>query len=136
MNVYLDSSVVLRVALGEPEALRDWSSITDPVSSELTRIECLRTIDRARIQRRLDEPAVSRVRADLLQMIDTFTLIELDGAVKARAAEPFPTLLRTLDAMHLASALLARERIEGLAFATHDRELGTAARSMGFEVLA
>lgn len=136
MNVYLDSSVVLRVALGEPGALRDWSSITDPVSSELTRIECLRTIDRARIECRLDEPTVSRVRADLLQTIDTFTLIELDGAVKARAAEPFPTLLRTLDAMHLASALLARERIGGLAFATHDRELGTAARSMGFEVLA
>ncbi|MEA2025990.1 MAG: type II toxin-antitoxin system VapC family toxin [Chloroflexota bacterium] len=136
MNVYLDSSIVLRIALGEPAALRDWSNITNPVSSELTRIECLRTIDRARVQRRLDEPAVSRVRADLLRTIDTFTLIELDGAVKARAAEPFPTLLRTLDAIHLASALLARERIEGLLFATHDRELEIAARSMGFEVLA
>jgi hypothetical protein len=51
-----------------------------------------------------------------------------------RAAEPFPTGLASLDAIHLSSALLAREQIEGLPLATHDHELATAARAVGFEV--
>ena len=51
-----------------------------------------------------------------------------------RAADPFPTTLGSLDAIHLASALLVRDELEGLAFATHDDELGTAARATGFEV--
>ena len=54
----------------------------------------------------------------------------------ARAAEPFPTLVRTLDAIHLASALLAREQIPDLRFATHDDELGLAARAVGFDLLS
>ncbi len=52
-----------------------------------------------------------------------------------RAAEPFPTLLGSLDAIHLASALLARTLVDDLGFATHDEELATAARAMGFRVL-
>jgi hypothetical protein len=55
--------------------------------------------------------------------------------VLERAAEPFPTVLGSLDAVHLASALLIRPDIPDLAFATHDVELGTAARAMDFEVL-
>jgi predicted nucleic acid-binding protein len=131
----VDSSVVLSVALGEPDRLRAWNRITDPVSSELIRIECLRTIDRARLQGRLDEPDLARVRADLLQLIDSFTLIELDERIKARAADPFPTLVRTLDALHLASALALRESSTDLPLATHDRGLAMAAEAIGFDVL-
>jgi len=54
--------------------------------------------------------------------------------VLERAAEPFPTTLGSLDAVHLASALLVRDDLEGLAFATHDDALGTAARATGFQV--
>jgi hypothetical protein len=42
----------------------------------------------------------------------------------------------TLDAIHLSSALLAREDVPDLRFATHDRGLEIAARSLGFDVLA
>ena len=45
-----------------------------------------------------------------------------------------PTALGSLDAIHLASALLVRHDLDGLVFATHDDELGTAARATGFEV--
>lgn len=135
MNVYIDSSVLLRITLGEPDALRAWSRIVSPTSSELIRIETRRTIDRARIERRLDDADVSPLRSDLLSTIEAFALVPLSDAVRTRAAEPFPTLVGTLDAIHLSSALLAREQVRDVVFATHDRGLEMAARSLGFDVL-
>ena len=136
MRAYVDTSVVLRVALAEPDRLEAWSRITRPLSSELLRIECLRTLDRARLRESLDEAEVARIRADLLEIIDSFELVELDEQVRARATEPFPTMLRTLDAMHLSSALLAWAAEDAeMVFATHDRELATAATAVGFKVL-
>lgn len=135
MRAYVDTSVLLRVVLSEPGALAAWSQISEPMCSELLRIESLRTIDRARVQGRLTDGDASRVRADLLRMIDTFSLIELDDRVKARAAEPYPTSLRSLAALHLASALLATAELGQFPLATHDEELAVAATAVGFEVL-
>ena len=134
MNVYVDSSVLLRVVLGEPGRLRIWSRITAAVSSELITLECLRTIDRARIQLRLEDEDVSERRAAVLEAIEGFTLVPIRPPVLERAAEPFPTTLGTLDAIHLASALLVRGGFEELSLATHDRELALAARAEGFRV--
>ena len=134
MNAYVDSSVLLRVILGEPAQLASWRRIDVAVSSELIRVECLRTIDRARLEFRLSDEDASRHRADLIDAIDAIDLIPLAANVLERAAEPFPTLIGTLDALHLASALLVRERYGELLFATHDRALAIAARSMGFRV--
>jgi predicted nucleic acid-binding protein len=134
LNVYIDSSVLLRVILGEPERLRSWGRIGRALSSELIRLECLRTIDRARIQLRLTDDAVSRQRANIMEATEGFNLVPLTAAVLDRAAEPFPTLIGSLDAVHLASALLIREQYDELIFATHDQGLGLAARSMGFAV--
>jgi hypothetical protein len=111
-----------------------WSRITNAISSELIRLECLRTIDRARIRFGQDDRQVARYRADVLEAVDGFSLVALDSVVLARASEPFPTLVGSLDAIHLATALLIRDEVEGLAFATHDEELGVAARATGFAV--
>ena len=43
---YLDSSVILRVVLGEPGRLQDWAGLREGVTSALAEVECLRTIDR------------------------------------------------------------------------------------------
>lgn len=134
LKAYVDSSVLLRVVLGEPARLNVWPKITTPVSSELIRLESLRTIDRARIRLGLEDESVARQRVAVLEMIDSFNLIAIDGTILERASEPFPTLLGSLDAIHLASALLAREQFQGLIMATHDDDLGLAARAMGFEV--
>lgn len=134
MNVYVDSSVLLRIVLGEPDHLRIWPTITNAVSSELIRLECLRTIDRARIRLGLEDRRIAKYRADVLEAVDAFSLVALDSIVLERASEPFPTALGSLDAIHLASALLIRDDLDGLAFATHDDELGTAARATGFQV--
>jgi predicted nucleic acid-binding protein len=134
LNVYVDSSVLLRIVLGEPDRLRIWRTITNAVSSELIRLECLRTIDRARIKLGLEDSRIAKYRADILEAVDAFSLVALDSIVLERASEPFPTALGSLDAIHLASALLIRDNLEGLAFATHDDALGTAARATGFQV--
>ena len=134
MNVYVDSSVLLRIVLGEPDRLRIWPTITNAVSSELIRLECLRTIDRARLRLGLADRRIAKYRADVLEAVDAFSLVALDSIVLERASGPFPTALGSLDAIHLASALLIRDDLDGLAFATHDDELGMAARATGFQV--
>jgi predicted nucleic acid-binding protein len=88
-----------------------------------------------RLQVGFGDEAVAERRAGLLETLRAFELVQLSRGVLDRAAEPFPTALGTLDALHLASALAAREVVSDLQFATHDRELGLAARSVGFRVL-
>lgn len=134
-RVYIDSSVVLRIVFAEAGQLESWERIDQAVASELIRVECLRAVDRARIVHRLDDTAVAERRSSVLTTIGSLHLVALDPAILERAAEPFPTLLRSLDAVHLATALAVRDQMEGLALATHDTELGTAAQAMGFEVV-
>jgi hypothetical protein len=50
MRVYVESSLVLRVVLGEKGRLLAWSRISHPITSEITRVECLRTLDRLRLE--------------------------------------------------------------------------------------
>jgi predicted nucleic acid-binding protein len=132
--VYVDSSVLLRVVLGETGRLRIWPRITAAVSSELITLECLRTIDRARVRLRLADEDVSEQRAAVLEAIEGFALVPIGPPVLERAAAPFPTTLGSLDAVHMASALLVRDDFDDLSVATHDRELAVAARAEGFRV--
>lgn len=134
MTRYVDSSVVLRILFDEPERLSVWAD-DQPVSSELLRVECLRVVDRARMSQGLDDETASRLRADAIDLVARIALVPLSSRLLERAAEPFPTQLRTLDAIHLATALVLRDDEPDLSFATHDRELGAAARAVGFEVL-
>ena len=134
MIFYVDSSVLLRVVLHEPGRLREWGRSRRWISSQLVRTECLHTVDRARVQFGLSDDEVAARRAAILEYLRAFDLIALDSAVLERAADPFPTSIGTLDALHLASAMLMRATEPALAFATHDRELGVAARAAGFRV--
>jgi predicted nucleic acid-binding protein len=135
VNAYIDTSVLLRIVLGEPKPLREWKSIDSALSSELIRVEALRSIDRARVLLRLEDTEIAARRAAVLQLLTGFRLARIDSRLLARAADPFPTLIRTLDAIHLATADLARRATKDLVFATHDRELGTAANALGFHVI-
>ena len=135
MNVYVDSSVVLRVVLGEPGALPGWRRIRRAISSQLVRVECLRTIDRIRIRLSLADAEVAERRAAVLEILEGFDVVPINAAVLDRACDPFPTTLGSLDAVHLASALRVRAQIPDLRLASHDLELANAARAVGFTVL-
>jgi len=135
VNLYIDASVLLRLVLGEPGSLREWRQSDRLVSSELIRVECLRTIDRARLRDGLSDAAVAERRAEILDTLHAFELLPIDRLVLEHAAGQFPTGLGTLDAIHLASAVVAREEVPDLVLATHDRELAQAARAVGFATL-
>lgn len=135
MNAYVDASVLLRVVLGQRDRLEEWQRIERPFSSELIRVECFRTIDRARLRGGLDDEAVALRRAEVVKRLERFDLVALARQILRRAEDPFPTSLGTLNALHLATALLVRERVGDLTVATHDEELATACRAMGLAVL-
>jgi predicted nucleic acid-binding protein len=134
--IYVDSSALLRLVLREEGALEELRSSEGLVSSELLAVESLRTVDRLRIQVTLtveEAAAVSRAVSTWLEAVD---LVLLQPPSLARASEPFAVALGTLDALHLATALVWRERMgTSVVMAAHDGALALAARTFGIEVL-
>lgn len=136
MIAYVDASVLLRLALGQPNALPEWSKVQRGVSSTLVSTESLRTLDRLRLRTKLADPEVAARRATILALIASLELVELDAAVLDRASQPMPTELGTLDAIHLATALLWRESTSAdLVMATHDEALALGATAHGLPVV-
>lgn len=124
--IYLDSSALLKLLFEENEsaALAQWiseQSNTPMVSSELARVEVVRAA------RRLDAKVVPAARALMLQL----DLIPLNTGLLDEAADVGELLLRTLDAIHLASALSIRDDIT--AFVAYDNRLIAAAETAGIE---
>jgi predicted nucleic acid-binding protein len=133
---YLDSSVILRLVLNEPDLLREWPDVHHGVTSALTEVEVLRTMDRLRFSNpALDPQLLAARREAAFRVLEGLETIEITRVVLARAAQPLPTPLGTLDAIHLVSAMGWREQFEGLIFGTHDLALAAAARASGFEVV-
>ena len=135
MTAYIDTSALLRIVLREPGALDELRSHARLVSSELIAVESGRTLDRLRQAGSLSaEETAVRLRA-VAEWLEAIDLVLLRPPVLSRASEPLPMPLGTLEALHLASALLWRDRMgEPLLLATHDAALGAAARAFGFDV--
>ena len=124
--IYLDSSAIVKLVLPEPEspALRDFlATDEDHVSSSLARVEVLRTvrrIDDTEGRRRLAERVLARV-----------ALVGMSQPLLTRAGALEPPRLRSLDAIHLATAL----SLDGLdALVTYDHRLADAASEAGLAV--
>jgi predicted nucleic acid-binding protein len=133
---YLDTSALLRLVLREPGALAGLRSGEGLVSSELLAVEALRALDRLRLQGALSIDEALARREVVTEWLEAVDLVLLRSPVLARASEPLATPLGTLDSLHLATALVWRERTQqALTLATHDRDLALAARSFGIEVL-
>ncbi|MCU0306733.1 MAG: type II toxin-antitoxin system VapC family toxin [Thermoleophilia bacterium] len=122
---YLDSSALVKLVLREDEsgALRahlDGSRVA--ASSELARTEVVRAV------RGTVAPSVPAARA----LVEGLVLVELGAALLTRAADLDPITLRSLDAIHLASA----EQIGAAEVITYDRRMADAARALGLTVRA
>jgi len=132
---YIDSSVLLRVILGQRGQFAGWKSIRVAVASSLVEVECLRTLDRLHKRGLIDSAECARRRESVYRLMEEMKVVEPTRVVLDRASQPFPTAIGTLDAIHLTTALLWREREHGdLVMATHDSALGLAARSCGLSV--
>lgn len=127
MALYLDSSAIVKLAVREPEsaALRRWLRRKRPlVSSALARTEVLRALLPA------GEEAVGRGRAVLRGL----ALLRVNDRVLEAAGLLLPLALRSLDAIHLASARELGDELGSLV--TYDDRLAEAARALGHRVAA
>jgi predicted nucleic acid-binding protein len=132
--VYVDTSVVLRVLFKEPKPLRSWGNWDEAASSDLLGVEARRAIDRSRLDAAVDDEQVAELQQQLRQVEIRLRRITVTRRVLGRASQPMATSVKTLDAIHLASALLFQEaRGAAVLFATHDARQTTAARALGFD---
>jgi predicted nucleic acid-binding protein len=135
MTVYVDTSVVLRILLREPNPVGIWGRWNKAYSSALWRVEALRTVDRLRLTHEISGSEVAELVHEIQITHETFAIYPVTNHIFQRAGETFSTVVGTLHAIHLATALSIRE-IENIEYLlTHDSQLATAARSLGFEVM-
>ena len=136
MIAYLDSSVLLRVILGQRDALKEWGRVSQGIASALVEVECLRTLDRLRLTENYADEVIAERREAVFRLMESMEVVEITHPVLSRASQPLPTALGTLDAIHLSTALLWKERAgKVLSMATHDVALAVAAKASGLPVV-
>lgn len=136
MKIYLDTSAVLRALIGDGVPLPEWGRWDRAYSSALMAVEARRTIDRLRLERALDDEGLADAHHALSAAVRAIRLVEITPEVLRRASQPLPTVVKTLDAIHLASALIVAEHIDAdILFGTHDRSQAIAARALGLEAV-
>jgi predicted nucleic acid-binding protein len=139
LKLYAESSAVVAWLLGEAsqDAVRDALSKAEVVlSSDITLVECDRVLIRATVAGRITEGQAADRRAALNEAARHWGIIHMDDEVFERARRPFPVEpIRTLDALHLASALMARSAVAGLSLLTLDRRIRATAHKLGFDIL-
>ncbi|MGH9380763.1 MAG: type II toxin-antitoxin system VapC family toxin [Thermoanaerobaculia bacterium] len=139
MIVYAESSAVLSWLLGEAEgeAVRQVLATAEAVvTSELTLIEGERCLIRARIVDGLSEAASTERRDRLERTAAHWTLLTIGPEVVERARAAFPVEpIRTLDALHLATAITAGPAVSDLVVLSLDGRIRTNATKLGFSVL-
>lgn len=139
MNLYAESSAVLAWLLDESSAAdvrRSLASAEIIVASDLTLIECDRVILRAAALGELTEAEAADRRAHLTSAASHWQILRVAPEIVERARQPFPgEPIRTLDAIHLASALTARAAIMGLMLLSLDDRLRKAGKKLGFGII-
>ena len=138
MNVYAESSAVLAWLLGEDagdsvrEVLRHAELV---MASDLTLVECDRVLIRAVTIGEIDEVAAADRRARLNAAAAHWHLWRISSDIVERARRPFPTEpVRTLDAIHLASALAVRSAAPGVDLLSLDDRVRRAGKQLGFQL--
>jgi hypothetical protein len=135
--LYVESSVVLRHLLLHDSALEGTAQIDTVGSSELLIIECHRVLDRYRLENQITDAQLAEAKQNLRAIVGGLYIVELTEPVKTRAAGAFPTVVGTLDALHLASLLLWKEMTpdERFVLLSADRQMLTCAAALGISPL-
>jgi predicted nucleic acid-binding protein len=138
MNLYAESSAVLAWIFREAPApqLKEILERADlVVTSDLTLLECERALTRALAMRELTDLEARERRRLLAAVSASWMVLKLDREVLERAGRRFPAEpLRTLDALHVASALSVQAAISGLALLSLDRRVRENGAALGFDV--
>ena len=134
MNVYLDSTVVLRQLLGTGKSWGGWGKWGKAFGSMLLRTECNQMANRMRSSGKIDDAQRARLGTWIETVCSSITQIPVTEGVLRRAADPLPTDPGLLRSIHLATMLeLQAAHDVTCAIATDDEILLRAAESLGFE---
>jgi predicted nucleic acid-binding protein len=126
--IYLDTSLALAHLLAEDRRPPDALWRQPLVTSRLLEYE---------LWTRLNGRGLGTSHGELAgRLVERLALVEMLPNVLARALEPFPTAVRTLDAIHLASIEFLRERGQTVELASYDERLIVAARALGIPIAA
>ena len=138
MNLYAESSAVLAWLLDEPTAPAVCRLLAEAeviIASDLTLIECDRVLLRAVALEELTEAEAADRRAHLVAAAAHWQVLRIAAEVVDRAHQPFPgDPIRTLDAIHLASLLVARSAVVGLRLLSLDDRVRQAAKGLGVAI--
>lgn len=134
---YADASVLLRILFAEPGTRLPLDPGVNLVSSRVVEVEIFRAIERERLLGHLGDREAAIKRKEAIETLAMLDLVVLDDPVMDRARTPFGVNVRTLDALHVATAevLVAESGGEPLEFWTHDERQAVAALSRGLNVL-
>lgn len=138
MNLYAESSGVLAWLLDEEAGARARQLLTAAdivIASDLTVVECDRVLIRAAALGGLTEADAAGRRAHLTTAAAHWHVLRIGPEIVDRARQPFPGgPIRTLDALHLASALFARSAVAGLEMLSFDDRIRQAAERLGLRL--
>lgn len=138
MNLYAETSAVVSWLLDEERGERAWSSLAAAAAvhtSDLTLIECDRTFRRAAATGRISASESSRLQAIVDTASAHWTLHGIDAEIVHRSRRSFPCEpVRTLDAVHLATALSVRNLLPDVQVLSFDNRIRDNAAALGFAV--
>ncbi|HSC19388.1 MAG TPA: type II toxin-antitoxin system VapC family toxin [Rhizomicrobium sp.] len=139
MILYAESSAVLawllRQAAGQ-QVEGILASASDVLTSDLTLIECQRAFHREAALGRMSEESARQVEARFAGARLTWRVLRLLAPVVERAKQRFPyEPIRSLDALHVASALHAKNAAPDLAMLSLDHRVRRVAESVGLALL-
>jgi len=138
VSLYAESSAVLSWLLDEPAGRQVRQALADTeivVASDLTLVECDRVLLRAAALGEVTEADAADRRAHLATAASHWHVLRIGPEIVERARQRFPgEPIRTLDALHLASALVARSAIAGLELLSLDERIRKAASMLGMRV--
>jgi hypothetical protein len=124
--IYLDTSVAIAHLLAEDRRPPDGLWARPLVASRLLEYE---------LWTRLNARGLAGSHGEAARrLVERLALMELLPNVLGRAKEPFPTPVRTLGALHLASILFLRERVPTIELASYDDRLTAAGRALGIRI--
>ncbi len=135
-TVYLDSSVVLRWLVKDQNALPNFGKWQYAASSYLLEVECVRTLDRLRNENRISTPVYADLLDQFNELARSLELFHIDATVLAMAKNQYVAPVKTLDAIHIATARLWQtELAETILLLSHDQKMNLIAKSIGLKTL-
>jgi len=122
---YADASALVKLVVVEAESVAVHRWFTEAPRIATSRVGIIETV---RASSRRDHDAAHRDR-----VLEELEIIDLDPVIARTAAGLRPLLVRTLDAIHLATALVLMPDLD--AFVTYDDRMAEAARAVGLPVV-